>query len=465
MSAPGTSRHRIDLPPAVGPVPDGSEPGGSVPAAGRTVARAEWDPLEEVMVHRPGIEMFFGLMEPYSFLYERAFRVDEATYEHESLEHALTEAGVRVRHLIHLAIELGARHPEFVEGIRDRVLDLVQYSGPKQMVERSQEALRHNLDKFDGATLFHILLLRPSVHLSPEPGTRVILPRVELDSPLANLYFMRDQQALTPAGYVLGRMSKPQRRHEPELTGALLKVWGAEIAAEVRAPGTFEGGDYLPMGQFALLGTGDRTNASGVRQLLQAPLGVDEVAVVHQPTHPAVPGDDPDPMIDMHLDTYLNIPGEGLAVGCLPLLERARTEVYRRTGGGKLVRVPKSLKLTDYLRSKKVDVLPISTLEQMSYASNFLCVKDRRILGVEVESEIDGVLAGLAEAARHNPTRYGGLLAVARKDRAELIERNDFFPHKSELRERSVEVVPLVLREITGGYGGAHCMTCVVRRG
>ncbi len=449
-----------------------SEPSGRAPvapddgagSAGPFRARAEWDPLEEVLVHRPGVEMFFGLLEPYSFLYERGFRSDEAIHEHEELEHALVQAGVRVRRLIHLAIELGARQPEMIERVRHAIPRLVRYSGPRPMVEASRAALRRNLDKFDGETLFNILLLRPSVRLSRRPGVRVILPTVELDTPLANLYFMRDQQALSANGYVLGRMSKPQRRHEPGLTGALLRAWGAPFVAEVRAPGTFEGGDFLPMGDAALLGTGDRTNASGVRQLLASPLGVDEVAVVHQPSHPAIPGNDPDPMIDMHLDTYLNVPGEGLALGCAPLLDRARTEVYRRGADGRMRRAPKSVSLREYLAGRKIEVLPISSLEQMSYASNFLCLRDRRLLAVEVESEVDRVLAGLAVAARRNPARYGALYRLARKERAELRGGPGFFPHTASVRDHGIDVIPLDLAQITGGYGGAHCMTCVVRR-
>ena len=427
-------------------------------------ARAEWDPLEEVLIHRPGVEMFFGLLEPYSFLYERGFRKDEAVHEHEELEHALTQAGVRVRRLIHLAIEIGERQPALVEQVRRRVLEIVNYSGPRLMVERARAALRRNLDKFDGETLFNILVLRPSVHLARHPGVRVIQPTVQLDTPLANLYFMRDQQALSANGYLRSRMSKPQRQNEPLLTSALLRAWGAPFVTEVRPPGTFEGGDFIPMGDFVMLGNGDRTNASGVRQILASDLGVDEVAVVHQPSHPAIPGNEPDPMIDMHLDTYLNVPGEGLALGCAPLLERARTEVYRRRSGGRLHREPKTVSVREYLESKKIVVLPLSTLEQMSYASNFLCLRDRRILAVEVESEVDRVLANLEVAARGDPRRYRALLALAKKERTELRAGPGFFPHTALVRDHGIEVIPLNLTEITGGYGGAHCMTCVLRR-
>jgi arginine deiminase len=408
--------------------------------------------------------MFFGLLEPYSFLYERAFRIDEATYEHETLEHALAEEGVSVRRLVHLAIQLGRRHPEFLERVRRQVLGLVQYTGPRAMVERARAALRRNLDEFDGETLFHILLLRPSVHLERRPGERVILPKVTLDTPLANLYFMRDQQALSANGFVLGRMSKPQRREEPFLTGALLRVWGAEVAAEVRAPGTFEGGDFMPLGDFALVGEGDRTNASAVRQILAAPLGFDEVGVVHQPGHPAIPGDRPDPMVDMHLDTYFNVPGNHLAVGCDVLLRAARVEVYRRDGKGRMRRDPKRRSLTEYLTEQRFEVVPLSTLEQMSYATNFLCLRDRKILAVEVEREVERVIGGLAASAARDPHRYGALLALVRRERAELGGGRGFFPHTAALRDRGIEVVPLSLQEITGGYGGAHCMTCVTER-
>jgi arginine deiminase len=260
------------------------------------------------------------------------------------------------------------------------------------------------------------------------------------------------------------RMSKPQRADEPLMTGTLLRVAGAKIAGQVRPPGTFEGGDFMPMGQFALLGTGDRTNSSGVRQLLTMPHGFDEVGVVHQPAHPALPDDAPDPMIDMHLDTYFNVAGDGVAVGCDVLLRAARVDVYHRRGRGRLVREPKRRSLLEYLAEKKFEVIPLSSLEQMSYATNFLCIRDRKIIAVEVEEEVDRVLGGLAVAARRDRHRYGSLLSLARKEHEELQKGRGYFPHTAAVRDRGIEVTPLSLQEITGGYGGAHCMTCVMER-
>ena len=36
--------------------------------------------------------------------------------------------------------------------------------------------------------------------------------------PLSNLYFMRDQQAVTDKGLIISKMSKPQRQRETLLT-------------------------------------------------------------------------------------------------------------------------------------------------------------------------------------------------------------------------------------------------------
>ncbi len=50
--------------------------------------------------------MFFGLIEPFAFLYERAFNMDEAIHEHRELEHALDLTGVRVHRLTSSKVQL-----------------------------------------------------------------------------------------------------------------------------------------------------------------------------------------------------------------------------------------------------------------------------------------------------------------------------------------------------------------------
>jgi arginine deiminase len=139
-------------------------------------------------------------------------------------------------------------------------------------------------------------------------------------------------------------------------------------------------GDFIPMKDFALVGMGDRTNRTGVEQMLRSGLGFDEAGVVHQPNRPLVPGDKGDPMIDMHLDTYFNVASSGVVVGSELLLKAAKVEVYRRQGQSVYKKEKEEPNLHDFIRAKGFDIINITTLEQMSYASNFVCIRDGTIL-------------------------------------------------------------------------------------
>ena len=100
----------------------------------------------------------------------------------------------------------------------------------------------------------------------------------------------------------------------------------------------------------------------------------------------------------------------------------------------------------------------------MAYASNFLCVRDHVILAVEVERVVDKVIRNLEAEAKADPHRYRALLQQVKKEYLELKEANRFFPRKKEFEDLGVQATPIPLEEITGGYGGAHCMTCAVSR-
>ncbi|MEI6243195.1 MAG: arginine deiminase family protein [Chlamydiota bacterium] len=118
----------------------------------------------------------------------------------------------------------------------------------------------------------------------------------------------------------------------------------------------------------------------------------------------------------------------------------------------------------DYIRSKGFDVINITSLEQLSYASNFLCIQDGKILAIEVERGVRDVLANLEGKARAEPARFGKLYEQAKKDYDNLRMDGQFFPHKKEMYQHDLEFYPLTLKNLTGGYGGAHCMTCALTR-
>jgi arginine deiminase len=426
---------------------------------------AEWETLREVVVHRPGIEMFFGLLEPYASLYERAFSRYEARTEHVGLDQTLRhEFGISVIRLKEDLLDTADRNPE----IRQRLVEMAEqalcFSGNDAGVLRAKKEFRKNAGALDTGHFFNILLLNPCVDLHAGENVRSIRLDVTERQPLVNLHYMRDQQVVTDKGMVLARMAKPQREREVSLTGFFWEVYGAPILHRATAPATLEGGDFIPMQEFALIGVGERTNPEGVDQLLRNGLGFQEIGIVSQPGHPLLPGAVPDPMITMHLDTYCNVASSGVAIGSVPLLRRARLRVMGREGPGDY-RFERETTLYEYLVEKEFSIIGITTLEQLAYASNFLTVRDGTIVAVEVDRVVRDVLQGLQDKAGLEPDRYGALLRQARKDYEFLKREGEFFPHKREVYQNDIDAYPILLRNLTGGYGGAHCMTCAVRRG
>lgn len=169
-------------------------------------------------------------------------------------------------------------------------------------------------------------------------------------------------------------------------------------------------------------------------------------------------------MVAMHLDTYFNVAAPHLAVGSPVLLEGASVEVYRRDSDG-YVREGAGGSLREYVAGKGFELIEISTLEQLCYATNFLCIREGVCVSPDSAVLAPMVLKRLQEKADLYPKKYGPLLAQAERDYARLRHDAEFFPHKADIYAHGLDMTPLLLTNATGGYGGAHCMTCVIRRG
>jgi arginine deiminase len=422
-------------------------------------ARAEWDPLRHVMVHEPGIEVFFALLSPWHHLYERFFDQGQARREHRQLCDLLHGSfGVRVHRLIDMITEEAVARPEIREQLVSLAASRIHAGGTAGIrcearftgaTEGDPLALRLR----DPAHLVRIVLLDPRLDFTRDHV------QVSLGKPLHNLYFMRDQQAATDRGICMGRMATAEREGEVALCGLGLDALGITSAARVRA-GRFEGGDFLPAGDVAFIGKGSRTDARGVEELLDG-VGVDEVVVVEEPVHPLIHGRDP--MVCMHLDTYVNFPAEGVAVGCPLLLRAAKVTVLHREGNGYVpARGPGDLE--SYLREKGMDLVEISTLEQLCFATNFLCIRSGTCITPDTEQLAPLVLSRLREKAACAPEKYGSLLRQAEHEYTVLSADAEFFPHSRAVHRHGLEMTPLMLTNATGGYGGAHCMTCTLSR-
>ncbi len=427
---------------------------------------AEWDTLRKVAVHSPGIEMYFGLLDPFASLYERSFSMEKAIKEHEILRYILKhEFKINVISLKEKLLNLADKSIFIREKLMDLANKKISYTGDIYEVKYAKYESEKNRDILDSNYYFNSLLLNPTVKLESGIGTRMIQLHVTENEPLSNLYFMRDQQAVTDRGIIISRMSKPQRMREPEITKFLWDSLNIPVQCEVKNPGTFEGGDFIPMDNFALIGVGDRTNRAGIEQILKNGIGYSEVAIVHQPTHPLLTSGKTDYMMNMHLDTYFNVASDGVVVGCDILLKNAEVEVYQKEGRGEYSKINKHTNLHDYIISKGFEIIDITTLEYLAYASNFLCVKNGTIISVEVDRLVKGVINNLDKKASVDPETYVDLLKQVKKDYKFLQSEGQFFPHKKEIYQHDIDAYPLNLINLTGGYGGAHCMTCALKRG
>lgn len=431
------------------------------------IIRAEWDPLRKLVMHRPGMEMFLGLIEPYSSLYERAFSKTKAIHEHEHLQRIFEkEFGVEVKLLKDTIIDAANQKPAIKNALIEMAKQSMEYIGDDKDVERAKKAFEENIKYLDTEHFFNLLLINPSIKLKSDEGERNVELNIIDRQPLANLYFMRDQQFVTEKGVIISRMAKPARRNEPRITRFLWEnVLGVNVYHEITAPGTIEGGEFIPMGSFAMVGIGDRTNRDAIDQLLSLDFNYEEFAVVHQPMHPLIPSNEPDPMINMHLDTYFNVASKNVVVGCEVMLENAKVEVYKNEGGGRFKKDKNEPSLKDYITSKGFTIINVTSLEQMAYASNFLSIREGRIVAVEVERNVKNVIDNLTVAERQDPNKYGKLLAQIKQDYEDLKNEGQFFPHKKEVYQLGIEAYPVNIPNLTGGYGAAHCMTCALERG
>tara|TARA_Y100000768_G_scaffold151562_1_gene113327 strand:- start:7850 stop:8716 length:867 start_codon:yes stop_codon:yes gene_type:complete len=131
-------------------------------------------------------------------------------------------------------------------------------------ISREWEALRYHA-KPD--ILLAISEYKYFKSLLADDGMEVIdLPpskKLTLDS-----IYTRDTILLCDKGLILCNMGRASRTFEVNENFKALSSMGYEVAGEIKAPGTLEGGDFIWIdNNHAAVGLGPRTNAEGIRQL------------------------------------------------------------------------------------------------------------------------------------------------------------------------------------------------------
>lgn len=411
------------------------------PAVPLVGSYAEWGKPTDILMHTPQQELFVGVIHPEAALFERPFSISGAAAEHRNFISLLRKQGARVHTVVETLLagtmdERGRVTPgPALDALRDFAAQFITIDAAALTADEQAEQkdyLHKTLQKLHPEELVQCILQCPTVHLrhSEVPNTRYSAT-YEL-APVMNLYFCRDQQITTAKGVVVGRMNSEQRRVETKIMGFVLRKLGIEPIYEVTGDGRLEGGDFLPAGDTAFIGQGLRTNAEGVRQLLEHKVfGVPRVVVVKEPWHN---------QDQMHLDTYFNIISPKLAVLVKERMDirdpngtiiqparpdrRCKIDVYELKGAGYECTVTDG-DFQEFLEKQMgFRLIPVSNDDQLKYGINFLCIGPNRLLG------IDGVSA----------------------------------EYKQALRDAGVNVTWMDFSNLTGGYGAAHCSTQVLHR-
>ena len=388
---------------------------------------AEWQEARTVLLCEPRLEAALGLLVASAQNFPRPFGLEAAQAEHRRFRKALQSHGAVVVDLRE-ALTANSREADRArEALQNTTLKNIEFDFDDGIDESWRERIRRDatvaLDGMAPEHLVELLLLRPTVRVARNPDaldeTTAFVARYDLRA-ATNSYYMRDPLITTAAGCTIGRLRLAVRQPENAIAELALRALGIEPVCRVKAPGTLEGGDFIPCGDFVLQGQGLLTNADGVAQCLAArAYGCVEVGVVR---------DERAQMDEMHLDCYLAVFDRDLCALCDD--RKGDTEpfvdVYEPHGGADFTyRLVRTVRLRAYLESKGMSILSFSTEQRDGFAAN-------------------GLLIG--------PRHY---LCPAQSGHAWV----------ETLREAGVELEILDFTQLTGGYGGPHCSSQVLVRG
>jgi arginine deiminase len=404
-------------------------------------APAEWLKAKDIVMHQPGEEIFLGLVHPDAALFAQPFSLDGAIREHENFVCLLRDSGARVFKLTDILLAGAVDSDGHV--IQGKPLaDLQQFAekaltydtaGLPESMQAAQLAYRQKvIQSLHPKELIEIIFQRPTVKLSSTDSLNTGFVASYTLDPVMNMYFMRDQVITTPKGIVVGKFNSRQRDNETEIADFAYRKLGTTPIYAVQGDGRLEGGDYLVGDDISFLGQGLRTNEQAVKQLLDAGVfGTKRVVVVKDPWQN---------QIQMHLDTYFNLISDQLAAMVQDRLDikdesgkvirqanpkkKPTADIYELQGDSYQL-IESDVPFQGFLESIGYKIVPVSEDDQLKYGLNFLTTSSNKILA------IDGV----------SPE------------------------YKDRLKAEGVDATWMDFRNLTSGYGAAHCTTQVILRG
>jgi len=408
--------------------------------------KAEYDRAQTIIMHTPGGELFFGVLQPSSALFQNEpINRYKVKAQHKEYVSTLEKQGIKVLTIKDILLEGTLNeNDELVKGLKlEELIGLaeksIQYTYSdditKEKIAETQSLHKKIIYNLDPRDLIKIIFGQPEIRIKKcyEGNTDLLSEYVQ--NPVMNLHFQRDQQITTDMGVVIGKMNSTQRRAETEITKLAYKKLGINPVYEVQGDGRLEGGDFIPCGDYAFLGQGLRTNAEGVKQLLEnKAMSYKEVAVVK---------DLYKQQNEMHLDTYFNIAGKKKAViledrvnhynekGELVKADpkkQSLVDVYKLIGN-EYVLDEKDKSFQEYLGEKgfsvdKGSLVTLTKEEQLNYGVNFLTISNNNIIAIKGVSK----------------------------------------EYISKMEKAGINVTEIPFDEFVKTYGAPHCATQVIYR-
>lgn len=395
----------------------------------------EYDPLEAVLVHRPGAEIERLTHESMrGFLFEDIPFLKRMQREHDDFTARMRDQGVQVYYLEAFLQDLVQ-----VESTRAALLGSVCRTEGVPAIGEELASLKH----WDVPALVEMMFagltyaeFRQRTGQSVERSAddeQFLLP------PIPNAYFSRDPAVVVHGAAISCKMHYPQRVREtlliravlenhPEFAGNAITYGGTSEPTEDR-PYTIEGGDVIILSpQAVLIGASERTRSETIERLAAKCFRVGQVLRVYEvpiPTERAF----------MHLDTVFTVIDRGVVLWFAPVMAHLKY-IHRYEPGGAapgVQRVPEDRTLPDILRDE------------------FAC---------------DLTIIETAGGSRHfgsREQRTDGTNAFAIAPRVAVVyERNE--RTAAALEQAGVRCVIIEGSELVRGLGGPRCMTMPLRR-
>lgn len=395
----------------------------------------EYDPLEVVLVHRPGDEIDRLTHENMrSFLFEDIPYLARMQDEHDEFVDEMRDRGVRVLRLADLLRELLDRSPEARTKLVTQVCTTENATGIQDdLLDTSRvpsERLLHFL--FAGITHgeYHALTGRAA----PSGA----LARQFILRPVPNAYFSRDPAVVIGRAAISCKMHFVERvretivtravlEHHPEFAGHRIAYGGSDSPRDDR-PFTIEGGDVIVLNEEAVLvGISERTRLETIEILARRIFEIGKTTRLY-----GVPI--PSERTFMHLDTVFTIVNRGMVVWFPEVMENIKyLQFCRQSPAGGLERTVLERSLADVLTDEfGVPLIVIRT----AGGDEHYAAREQRTEGTNILAVAPGVACTYERNAR----------TIAAMERA------------------GVEVVRIAGSELVRGLGGPRCMTMPLRR-